>query len=101
MPGTATLGATGSGAFITSNGDVLTADHVVNISKADLDSEWFGSPDLATAIAALLNAHDSCLQLGGAITADDVLNGIRPVRGNPVHNVLLAADVPCLDEYEL
>ncbi len=83
LPGTATLGATGSGAFITSNGDVLTADHVVNISHDDLDTEWFGSPSLAAAIAALLNANASCLQLGFPLTADDILAGYVQFAGIP------------------
>ena len=33
--GTYKVGVTGSGAFISANGDVLTADHVVDVSKAD------------------------------------------------------------------
>ena len=62
---------------------MLTADHVVNISHADLDTEWFGSPSLAASIAALLNAHASCLQLGGTVTADDILNGFVQFEGIP------------------
>ena len=32
-------------------------------------------------IAALLNAHASCLQLGGTVTADDILNGFVQFEG--------------------
>jgi S1-C subfamily serine protease len=64
------IAALGSGAFVSSNGDILTADHVVNIAKSDLDGAIFEI--LATDIANLLNANASCLNLVGTVTPDQI-----------------------------
>src|SRR5262249_18365824 len=56
-----TLGGTGSGAFVSAHGDVLTADHVVHIPREILDEDWFLSPRLAAEIARLLDRYASCL----------------------------------------
>ena len=66
------IGVSGSGAFITSNGDILTADHVVDIPD-DLIVE-FAAQD----IADLLNnasAVDPGCRASGFITADAVAAG--------------------------
>jgi hypothetical protein len=78
-----TLGGTGSGAFISAHGDVLTADHVVHIPKEDLDQEWFESRRLASGIAQVLNRYPSCLALPRPLTADDILAGYVQVVGLP------------------
>ena len=65
-----TLGGLGTGTFVSANGDILTADHVVNIDKADLDAALIQS--LATDIANLLNANAGCLNLAGAVTPDQI-----------------------------
>ncbi len=67
---TLTIAALGSGAFISSSGDILTADHVVDIDKSDLDSAIIQL--LASNIADVLNANASCLNLGGAVTPDQI-----------------------------
>ncbi|PWT71184.1 MAG: hypothetical protein C5B60_11235 [Chloroflexi bacterium] len=65
-----TIAGLGSGAFVSSNGDILTADHVVNIAKSDLDGAIFQI--LASEIASLLNANASCLNLVGTVTPDQI-----------------------------
>jgi hypothetical protein len=67
---TLTVAGLGTGAFISAHGDILTADHVVNIDKLDLDAAVIGI--LAGNIAALLNANASCLGLVGAVTPDQI-----------------------------
>ena len=67
---TLTIAGLGTGTFVSANGDILTADHVVNIGKSDLDAAIFQI--LATDIANLLNANASCLNLGGAVTPDQI-----------------------------
>ena len=64
-----TLGGLGSGAFISANGEILTADHVVHIPKESLDSEIFQSDTSATDIARAINAHASCLGITYRVTA--------------------------------
>jgi hypothetical protein len=65
-----TIAGLGTGAFISSNGDILTADHVVNIDKSELDGAIFQI--LANDIANLLNANASCLGLVGTVTPDQI-----------------------------
>ena len=65
-----TLGGLGTGTFVSANGDILTADHVVSIDKPDLDAAVIQS--LATDIANLLNANAGCLNLGGVVTPDQI-----------------------------
>ena len=75
------MGGLGSGAFVSSHGDILTADHVVDIAKADLDTEWFQSPGIAGAIAQLFNGFAICLGLPRALTGDDILAGFVQAEG--------------------
>src|SRR5262249_11018673 len=78
-----TLGGTGSGAFVSAHGDVLTADHVVHIPKEDLDQDWFESRRLAIGIAQVLNRYPSCLELPRPLTVDDILAGYVQAVGLP------------------
>ncbi len=82
-PGRAyTLGWSGSGAFISANGDILTAGHVVDDSKQSLEDGIFAS--VADQIAALLNANSAtCLHLPQPLTPDDVANGAVQTLGIP------------------
>jgi S1-C subfamily serine protease len=69
------IAGTGSGAFISANGDILTADHVVEIP----DELVFGDPTVAQDVADVWNnigAYDpGCRLTGGPVTANDVANG--------------------------
>jgi S1-C subfamily serine protease len=51
------LALSGTGAFISAHGDILTADHVVNPPKSDLDSflQQTAAPDIANYINQKLN----------------------------------------------
>ena len=68
-------GGVGTGAFVSANGDILTADHVVDIPSADLDAEIFQSPTSAADIAHALNSA-SCIHFQQPVTATDVEAGL-------------------------
>jgi S1-C subfamily serine protease len=51
------VGGLGSGAFISSSGDILTAGHVVKAPPGDLESFELEQTALANQIAALIKAH--------------------------------------------
>lgn len=71
------VAVTGSGAFISANGDVLTADHVVDLSRDEWDFATI--QEEAQDIADLLNNashYDPGCQAPGFITADEVANGV-------------------------
>jgi hypothetical protein len=78
--GAYTLGGLGSGAFVSANGDILTADHVVDIDRASLDSVIFSGARVSGDVAAFLNnaCHPSV-----PVTPDDVANGIVQFNGLP------------------
>lgn len=78
-----TVGGLGSGAFISANGDILTADHVVHIDKTTLDDEIFQSPRSAADIANALNAHAGCLGINFRFGATDIENGYVQYLGIP------------------
>jgi S1-C subfamily serine protease len=78
--GAYTVGGLGSGAFVSAHGDVLTADHVVDIDRASLDDEMFGVRQVGTDVASFLNA--AC-RPSAPVTADDVANGIVQFNGFP------------------
>lgn len=78
-----TLGGLGSGAFISANGEILTADHVVHIPKESLDSEIFQDTTSAADIARAINAHAGCLGITYRVTADDIANGYVQYVGLP------------------
>lgn len=53
------IGLSGSGTFITANGDILTADHVINPPRADLDQflQQQASQDVANYMNQVLKAN--------------------------------------------
>ncbi len=75
-----TAGGTGSGAFISSSGDILTADHVVDIPKSDLDTELLGDPQSPAAQDAADAVNQACRPTT-PITAADIANGILQANG--------------------
>lgn len=68
-------GGVGTGAFVSANGDILTADHVVDIPQASLDAEIFQGAQSADLIAKALNSA-TCLHFAQQVTASDVAAGI-------------------------
>src|SRR5690348_4696944 len=78
--GSYTVGGLGSGAFVSARGDILTADHVVDIDRASLDDEMFGVRQVGADVASFLNA--AC-HPGVPVTADDVANGVVQFNGFP------------------
>lgn len=71
----------GSGAFISANGDILTAGHVVDDSKDSLEEGVFEV--LAPDIADLLDNNLACLHLSTPLTPDDIANGAVQSLGIP------------------
>jgi hypothetical protein len=69
-----TVGGLGSGAFISGDGNILTADHVVNIDQQELDGEIFQASASARDIAKAVNACYTDLSF--PISAADVGNGV-------------------------
>jgi S1-C subfamily serine protease len=51
------VGGLGSGTFISSTGDILTAGHVVHAPPGDLETFLLGEMQIASDIAALVKAH--------------------------------------------
>lgn len=78
-----TLGGLGSGAFISANGEILTADHVVHIDKASLDDEIFQGQTSSSDIASAINAHASCLGINYRVTTSNIANGYLQDVGIP------------------
>ena len=78
--GSYTVGGLGSGAFVSAHGDILTADHVVDIDRQSLDDSIFGGEHASADIAAFLNAacHPNI-----PVTANDVAAGIVQFNGFP------------------
>ena len=68
-------GGVGTGAFISANGDILTADHVVDIPHSSLDTEIFQNPYSASEIAQALNSA-SCIHFAQPVTETGVAAGI-------------------------
>ena len=74
------VGGTGSGAFISGNGDILTADHVVDIPQEDLQAEvvQVGAADIAN----LLDNNPTC-HLQQPVTAAEIAAGFLQAAGIP------------------
>lgn len=72
--GTYKVGGTGSGAFISGNGDILTADHVVH--PPDDEVLYFAAYDVAQVLDNLSQYDAACGLSGGAVSPDDVANGL-------------------------
>lgn len=78
--GAYTVGGLGSGAFVSANGDILTADHVVDIDRQSLDASIFGGRQASADVATFLNTacHPNI-----PVTPNDVANGIVQFNGFP------------------
>ena len=76
LPRSYLVGSLGSGAFISSNGDILTADHVVAANGAEV----VFNPQAAQDIANLLDNNPSC-HLQTPISPSDVANGFLDAAG--------------------
>jgi hypothetical protein len=81
--GTYTIGWSGSGAFVSANGDILTAGHVVDDSAPSLEAGIFESPRSSPDIAQLLDDNASCLHLPTTLTPNDVAQGAVQDLGIP------------------
>ncbi|HET9979820.1 MAG TPA: trypsin-like peptidase domain-containing protein [Ktedonobacterales bacterium] len=88
--GAYTIGGLGSGAFVSANGDILTADHVVDIDRQSLDNAIFSGERVANDVAAFLNA--ACHPTA-PVTANDVANGIVQYNGLPFSTTYSAPQV--------
>lgn len=75
-----TEGVLGSGAFISAHGDILTADHLIQVDHDILDQQMFADPAVQADIAAALNASP-CYAFGPAIAASDIGNGFLQMSG--------------------
>lgn len=74
-----TIGGLGSGAFVSANGTILTADHVVDIQHADLVAGLIGNPRTAADVARVVNdAHCPGVP---TLSADDIANGALDALG--------------------
>ncbi len=67
-------GVLGSGAFVSAQGDILTADHLISVDHDTLDQQLFADPAAEADIATALNASP-CFGFGPAIAAGDIGNG--------------------------
>jgi S1-C subfamily serine protease len=76
-----TLGWSGSGAFVSANGDILTAGHVADIDPAAEIDALYQNSRAATDIAIALNTYAACLHLNFIVTPSDVANGVVPALG--------------------
>jgi S1-C subfamily serine protease len=76
-----TLGWSGSGAFVSANGDILTAGHVADIDPAAEIDALYQNSRAATDIAIALNSNAACLHLNFIVTPSDVANGVVPALG--------------------
>jgi hypothetical protein len=76
-----TLGWSGSGAFVSANGDILTAGHLAEIEAAEEVDALYQNSRAATDIAVALNNNAACLHLGFIVTPNDVANGVVPELG--------------------
>jgi hypothetical protein len=76
-----TLAWSGSGAFVSKNGDILTAGHVADIDKAEELDALYQNTRAAVDIAIALNNNAACLRLPYVVTPTDVANGIVPALG--------------------
>jgi S1-C subfamily serine protease len=66
------VAGTGSGAFVSANGDILTADHVVHVPNDEV--AVFAADDIA-AVMNHAGAYDPGCGLSSPVTATDIING--------------------------
>jgi hypothetical protein len=84
-------GWSGSGAFVSANGDILTAGHVVDIGAADALDGFLHSARGATDVAITLNKNAACLGLGFLVTPADIANGALQALGIPAQAIPASA----------
>jgi S1-C subfamily serine protease len=72
--GTYDVASTGSGAFISSSGDILTADHVVH--PPDDEVVLFASGDIASVLDNLGQFDPSCGLQSAGVSPSDIANGL-------------------------
>jgi len=82
-----TAGWSGSGAFVSASGDILTAGHVVDIDNAEALDGFMHSSRGATDIAIAINNNAACLRLGFIVTPADVANGAVQALGIPAQAI--------------
>ena len=73
-------GVLGSGAFVSAHGDILTADHVVDVDHDTLEQQLLADPVAQADIATALN-NSTCFGFGPAIGAGDIANGFLQMSG--------------------
>lgn len=73
-------GAIGSGAFVSANGDILTADHLVTVDHATLEQQLFNDPAAQADIARALDASP-CYSYGPVVTPGDIGGGFLQSSG--------------------
>ena len=79
-----TEGVLGSGAFISAHGDILTADHLIQVDHDILDQQLFADPAVQADIARALNASP-CYGFGPLIAPADIGNGFLQTSGVEYH----------------
>lgn len=73
-------GVLGSGAFVSAQGDILTADHLIDVDHNTLEQQLFADPSAQDDIATALNTSP-CFGFGPAIAAGDIANGFLQTSG--------------------
>ncbi len=75
-----TEGVLGSGAFVSAHGDILTADHLIDVDHDTLEQQLLADPAAQADIANALNTS-ACFGFGPAIAAADIGNGFLQTTG--------------------
>jgi S1-C subfamily serine protease len=70
------VAGTGSGAFVSANGDILTADHVVHVPSDEV--AVFAAQDIADVLNHAGNYDTGCAA-SSMVTAADIVNGDFPI----------------------
>lgn len=73
-------GAIGSGAFVSANGDILTADHLVTVDHATLEQQLFSDPTAQADIARTLDSSP-CYSYGPVVSPSDIGGGFLQSSG--------------------
>ncbi|HEY7974300.1 MAG TPA: trypsin-like peptidase domain-containing protein, partial [Ktedonobacterales bacterium] len=73
-------GVLGSGAFVSAHGDILTADHLIDVDHDTLEQQLLADPGAQADIASALNTS-ACFGFGPAIAAADIGNGFLQTSG--------------------
>jgi S1-C subfamily serine protease len=70
------VAGTGSGAFVSANGDILTADHVVHVPNDEVAA--FAAQDIADVLNHA-GTYDPGCAASSVVTAADVVDGVLPI----------------------